>query len=103
MAVNSIPLFKPVSSTDLTSIASLNQTNASENVNFGDMLKAAFNSIESMQSESAQLSNDFASGKIDNIQNVTIASQKAEIALQFSMQVRNKILDAYSEIMRMQI
>jgi len=32
-----------------------------------------------------------------------IAAQKADIAIQFTLQIRNKILDAYNEIMRMQI
>ena len=34
---------------------------------------------------------------------VTIAAEKADTALQFTLQIRNKIMDAYTEIMRMQI
>jgi flagellar hook-basal body complex protein FliE len=49
------------------------------------------------------LTEDFAAGRTDNIHQVMIAAEKSDIALQFTMQIRNKILDAYNEIMRMQI
>jgi flagellar hook-basal body complex protein FliE len=61
------------------------------------------NDVNNMQNESKKISNDFVSGRIDDIDSVMITSQKADIALQFTMQVRNKILDAYNEIMRIQI
>lgn len=53
--------------------------------------------------EAEKMTENFASGKVDNIHQVLIASEKANIALQFTLQVRNKIMDAYNEIMRMQI
>ncbi|MDD3765706.1 MAG: flagellar hook-basal body complex protein FliE [Eubacteriales bacterium] len=43
------------------------------------------------------------SGNTDDLHTSMIAMEKAEIALQYTIQVRNKILDAYNEIMRMQI
>lgn len=43
------------------------------------------------------------SGNVDDLHTPMIAMEKAEIALQFSVQIRNKMLDAYNEIMRMQI
>lgn len=43
------------------------------------------------------------SGSTDDLHTSMIAMEKAEIALQYSIQIRNKILDAYNEIMRMQI
>jgi len=56
-----------------------------------------------LELESQALANAFALGKTDNIHQVMIAAEKADIALQFTLQIRNKILDAYNEIMRMQI
>ena len=70
---------------------------------FSDYLKQALNSTNTLLVEADNLANDFAAGKIDNIHQVTIAAEKADVALQFTMQIRNKIMDAYSEIMRMQI
>lgn len=70
---------------------------------FGTYMKDALDKANSLQLESEQVGNDFAVGKTDNIHQVMIAAEKADIALQFTMQIRSKILDAYSEIMRMQI
>ncbi len=42
-------------------------------------------------------------GDIDNIHDVMIASQKAELSLSFAIEIRNKLMDAYSEIMRLQM
>lgn len=72
-------------------------------VSFGDMLNEALNKINNLQLQSANLTQDFAAGRTDNIHEVMIAAEKADITLQFAMQIRNKILDAYNEIMRMQI
>lgn len=70
---------------------------------FADFLKSAMYKASDLQHESQRLTEDFAAGKIDNIHEVMIAAEKADVALQFTMQIRNKILDAYNEIMRMQI
>lgn len=74
-----------------------------ETISFLDYLNNATKDTNSLILESEKLSEDFAIGKTDNIHQVLIAIEKADVALQFTMQVRNKILDAYSEIMRMQI
>jgi len=72
-------------------------------VPFSDYLKSALEKTNELLLESDRLAEDFAAGRTDNIHEVLIASEKANIALQFTMQVRNKIMDAYNEIMRMQI
>ncbi|MGB3990558.1 MAG: flagellar hook-basal body complex protein FliE, partial [Acetivibrionales bacterium] len=53
--------------------------------------------------EADQIADDFAAGRTDNIHQVMLAAEKANVALQFTLQIRNKLLDAYNEIMRMQI
>ena len=50
-----------------------------------------------------KLGSDFAVGKTDDIHSVMIAQEKAYVALQFTVQVRDKMLGAYNEIMRMQV
>lgn len=52
---------------------------------------------------STQLTYDFMTGKNENIHNLMIAQEKASVLLQFTMQVRNQVLDAYREIMRMPV
>lgn len=74
-----------------------------EGISFVDFLNNAVSDVNKLQLESERLNEDFAMGKNDNIHQVMIAAEKAEIALQFTLQVRNKILDAYQEIMRMPV
>lgn len=87
-------LFESIEKTNNSSISS---------VPFSDYLKQALDNTNNLLIESDQLADAFAAGKTDNIHQVALAAEKADIALQFTMQIRNKILDAYSEIMRMQI
>ena len=82
---------------------SINGTPNSEGASFADFLNNAISDVNKLQLDSEHLNEAFAMGKTDNIHQVMIAAEKAEIALQFTMQVRNKVLDAYQEIMRMPI
>jgi flagellar hook-basal body complex protein FliE len=75
----------------------------SNKVSFADFLNNAITEVNKLQLESESLNEAFAMGKTDNIHQVMIAAEKADIALQFTVQVRNKILEAYQEIMRMPV
>ncbi len=70
---------------------------------FGEYLKEALTSVNDLQTESQQARLNLAAGKIQDVAEVTIAAEKASIALQLTMQVRNKVVDAYQEVMRMQV
>ncbi|HHY23658.1 MAG TPA: flagellar hook-basal body complex protein FliE [Clostridiaceae bacterium] len=70
---------------------------------FACYLNNAISKTNEMIIQADNISNQFAAGKTDDIHKVLIAVEKADIALQFTLQVRNKIIDAYNEIMRMQI
>jgi flagellar hook-basal body complex protein FliE len=72
-------------------------------LSFGEFLNSAIQQVNGLQLESEKLNEALALGLTDNIQQVMIASEKASVAMQFTMQVRNKVLDAYQEIMRMPI
>jgi flagellar hook-basal body complex protein FliE len=73
------------------------------NLSFADMLKAGLSEVNNLQTAANDLAAQFAAGETDNIHSVMIAEQKADIALQLATAIRSKILDAYQEIMRMQI
>jgi len=68
---------------------------------FQNTLAELVNNVDNQIKESDQLTEDFAMGKNNNIHEVMIASEKAGISLKFLLQIRNKLLDAYQEIMRM--
>lgn len=70
---------------------------------FSEQLKQAFNEVNDTQIEADKITRDFLAGKVEDLHQVTIATQQANLALQLTVQIRNKIVDAYQEISRMQI
>jgi flagellar hook-basal body complex protein FliE len=70
---------------------------------FSDLLNQAITSVNSTESTAATENMSLLTGQNANIHNVVLAAEKAEIALQLTLQIRNKVLDAYNEMMRMQI
>ena len=77
--------------------------NADKVSNFSDFLNNALEKVNTLQQESTEATNKFITGESDNIHDVMIAGSKADLALQMTLQVRNKVMDAYNEIMNMQI
>ncbi|SES67244.1 flagellar hook-basal body complex protein FliE [Natronincola peptidivorans] len=81
----------------------LNKPIQQNSASFGNLLTDAINKVNSLEKASEDYTLKLASGELENIHEAMIASQKSEISLQFMMEIRNKVLDAYREIMRMQI
>lgn len=66
--------------------------------------KGAMTNVSHLQSETEQLKNAFISGDPNiSLSQVVVASQKSKLAFEGLMTVRNKILEAYKEIMNMQV
>lgn len=77
---------------------------ASGKASFADALAASLNGVNSMQSAAQQIGQRFAVGDDRvNLSDVMIAGQKANIAFQATVQVRNKLVSAYHDIMNMQV
>lgn len=70
---------------------------------FGDVLSAAISKVNKDQLQSAQIKRDFILGKVENIHDVQIQSEKALLSFQTFMAVRGKVVEAYKEIMRIQL
>ncbi|WP_139891254.1 flagellar hook-basal body complex protein FliE [Bacillus sp. D386] len=68
---------------------------------FASVLKKSIEEINTTQQESATMTQKLALGENVDLHNVMITSQKASITLQAAMEVRNKAVEAYQEIMRM--
>lgn len=81
---------------------STNSTSA-PGASFADTLKGAIDNVNQLQKTSDKAAQDLATGRTDNVADVMIATEKADIALRVMVQVRNKIIDAYQEIMKMQV
>ena len=70
---------------------------------FGEFLVDALKETNELQLESDKMNAALAAGRIEDISQVVVAGQKAEIAIQLALQVRNRATSAYQEIMRMQV
>jgi len=70
---------------------------------FGDTLSQAVSKVNEMQKESDIKMQKLATGETSDISDVMISAEKADIALKLMMSVRNKMIDAYQEIMKMQV
>jgi flagellar hook-basal body complex protein FliE len=81
----------------------MENTPKNHKTSFADTLKQSLNEVNQMLNESDQLSEALALGQIDNVHEVMIAAEKANIALQLTVAVRNKVVEAYQELSRMQI
>ena len=81
--------------------AQFNKTEINNGSSFQNTLSELITAVDTQLKERDQLTEDFAMGKNNNIHEVMIASEKAGISLKFLMQIRNKLLEAYQEIMRM--
>ncbi len=79
-------------------------TNAPPQADFGQLLKSAVDQVNDVQQTAAQLSQGFVRGDPDaQLHEVMISLQKANISFQSMIQVRNRLVTAYQEIMNMQV
>lgn len=70
---------------------------------FGEFLIDELKKTNELQLESDKLNAALAAGRVEDISQVVVASQKADLALQLTLQLRNRATSAYQELMRMQV
>jgi len=71
---------------------------------FSSLLKKSIDAVSSTQKQAGALTTSFAKGDPDvNLAQVMVALQKASVSFEAMSQVRNKLVDAYQEIMRMNV
>ena len=79
------------------------QTPAKAQSDFANTLKDTIENMNHVQTESEIKTEALAQGEIDDLHEVMIAAQKASITVETTVQVQRKMIDAYNEVMRMQI
>ncbi|NLM46513.1 MAG: flagellar hook-basal body complex protein FliE [Firmicutes bacterium] len=84
------------------------QTQMQEKVQAGDgdfahMLKDALNGVNKLQVKADEAALQLANGQAEDVHQVMIAVEQAMLAMQLTVQIRNKVIEAYQEIARMQI
>lgn len=70
---------------------------------FGDMLSNAIDSVDNQLDTADQKVADVVAGKSENIHDVMISMQKAQLSFQLMTEIRNKAVETYQELSRMQI
>lgn len=70
---------------------------------FGDMLKNVIDETNKAQIEADQAMEKLHTGEAKNLHEVMITMEKADISMRLFVQMRNKVVEAYQEIMRMQV
>lgn len=78
------------------------QTNDPKKAGFKDIIGDFIKDVDQMQKVNEQKIEDYASGEMTDIHEVMVAVEEANLSFQLMMEVRNKLLESYREIMRMQ-
>jgi flagellar hook-basal body complex protein FliE len=104
--VNSNPMIGPLQGIGNQRTPTDGSVNRSGSASFGDMLKQsmqqAINQVDDLQQEADLAARKLVTGENKDIHGTMIAMQKASIAMELMIEVRNKVISAYDEIKRMQ-
>lgn len=68
---------------------------------FGGALKAALDNVNHTQTNAEALTNAYESGQVTDVAQVMLARQQSGVAFEATLQVRNKLLSAYQDIMKL--
>ena len=83
--------------------ARLGQLKAPEGESFKDVLSGFLKEVNDLQLDMDETIKKFAAGEIKDVHQVMIAAEEADVAFQLMMKIRNKLLKAYEELMKMQV
>ena len=95
------PIEKINSISDLDSLSKASPSGTSAGVPFQDLFQNAVENVKSTNADVNQELYKLTTGQSDDLHNIAIASTKATLSVQMLVQLRNKALDAYNEVMRM--
>lgn len=103
MASINFPAVSTVLPTTAAKTSAANTTASDASKSFATFLKDSLNNVNKAQNESDSLTNKLAKGENVDLSQVMIASQKASITMQATIEIRNKAVEAYQEMMRMTV
>lgn len=99
--LNTLPGLKPLG--ELGQVSSPGQTTPAEGPDFADILKQALQDVNEAQHTAEQEARKLMTGEATDMHSAILAVQKADVSFQMMMAVRGKLIDAYREVMRMQM
>jgi flagellar hook-basal body complex protein FliE len=102
--INSVTSFKLTTTpTQLQQKPKILNTNTENKTSFADALKQSVNQINDSQIKSDKMTEALATGKKVELHDVMITAEKASVSMTLAVEVRNKAIEAYQEMMRMQV
>jgi flagellar hook-basal body complex protein FliE len=96
----------PISNIQPIAIPELNPStnlSAGQPGEFQKVLTGTINTLEGLNNQASDSVQKFLTGENDELHTTILATQKAQLAFELGLQVRNKVVDAYQEIMKMQL
>lgn len=99
MEIQGISLINGINTDD----SKINKVDEKEDLNFSKILEKALDTVNQKQIDSETITQKAVLGEVDNVHDVLLAAEEAKLSLELTVQIRNKIVEAYQEINRMQI
>ena len=81
----------------------IDENQKTEESSFNDVLRGFVDQVNQHQIEKNDITARFLAGEIEDVHTAMVAMEKANISFQFLLEVRNKLMESYREIMRMQV
>ena len=103
MAINSVSMWTPTQQVNTYNKLSTPVTSYEAQQSFASTLKDAIAKVNDQQIQSDELTNKLINGEDVELHEVMIGAQKASITLNATIEIRNKAVEAYQEMMRMSI
>jgi flagellar hook-basal body complex protein FliE len=102
MTTSLFPAISPIEDT-ITSAGAAKAEPLAADDTFGDFLRASVGSVEKLGAAARTSAERFLNGEGEELHQVALAAQKAELSFDLFLQSRNKVIQAYQEVMRMQL
>jgi len=99
--LNQLPSLNPIAEVGRKPVST--GQGGAQATDFGDILKQALQEVDAAQHTSEQEARNLMSGEATDMHTAILAVQKADVSFQMMMAVRSKLIDAYREVMRMQM
>lgn len=94
----------PITPLSLESTPNIRPEGAQKNeADFSKFLSDALNQVDALQTKADVASLELATGQVQDISEAMIALEKANLALSLAVSTRDKVIDAYNQVMRMQL
>lgn len=90
------------SASNVTQNSTVTGLESREAMRFGNVLTAAVDNVQAKDHQAAELSVKAVTGSLQDVHNYTIAANEAKLTMELTAAVRNRAIDSFNEIMRMQ-